>query len=677
MTKALGGPPRTAPFDPARLLPDPATRAPLALYMLFHLNLAFSSLEEGQRRRVIYDCYWPLLALARANFPIAIEASGYTLEAIARLDPTWMMELKALIHTGQVEFVGSGYVQAIGPLLPAEVNAANLRIGHSVYQALLGIRPRIALVNEQAYAGGLVPLYAEAGYRALIMEWENCARHHPEWDRRWRHAPQYAAGPENTRLALLWNSSTAFQKLQRFAHGEIEDDECLDWLGGQIGPEPRSLALYGSDAEIFDHRPGRFAAEAALHPQGEWHRLGRLLAALRDDPRFDFVLPTQILDRLDAPEAGHLLTLESPEWPVPVKKQHKYNLTRWAVTGRGDLAINTACHDLHRRLAAWDGAGEADWKELCYLWSSDFRTHITPRRWTRYRARLAALTERLPPAPTIASAAAPVSLPASTVRITERGRLLRIETERVTLELNRRRGLAIHGLWFDGNEGPPLVGTLPHDFFDDIGFAADWYSGILVAETPGQAKVTDLAPVTPEITIEAGGAITVTGRIITPLGPIMKQIIIPAAEATISVSLTLGWEQWRVGSLRLGHVTLHPHAFDRDSLFYRTHNGGRSMEHFPLAGRSVDHGAPASFLVSASCGIGMSEGVVEFGDARRTLRLSIDKAAAALIGLVTHRPIGDSVFCRFALSALEMDETRKPEEGWDGPCRYAFTLGLV
>ena len=34
-------------------------------------------------------------------------------------------------------------------------------------------------------------------------------------------------------------------------------------------------------------------------------------------------------------------------------------------------------------------ADDAGWKELCYLWSSDFRTHITEKRWTAFCARLA------------------------------------------------------------------------------------------------------------------------------------------------------------------------------------------------------------------------------------------------------------------------------------------------
>ena len=61
-----------------------------------------------------------------------------------------------LTTEGNCEFVGSGYSQIIGPLVPAEVNGANLRLGNQVYEKMLGFRPDIALVNEQAYSAGLV-----------------------------------------------------------------------------------------------------------------------------------------------------------------------------------------------------------------------------------------------------------------------------------------------------------------------------------------------------------------------------------------------------------------------------------------------------------------------------------------------------------------------------------------
>ena len=51
----------------------------LQLFSIFHLNLAYSSIEEAQRAEVVRRCYWPLLRLAeRTGAPIGIEATGYT-----------------------------------------------------------------------------------------------------------------------------------------------------------------------------------------------------------------------------------------------------------------------------------------------------------------------------------------------------------------------------------------------------------------------------------------------------------------------------------------------------------------------------------------------------------------------------------------------------------------------
>lgn len=137
---------------------------PSLLVCLFHLNLAFSSLEADRRDEIVQKCYRPLLELPeRTGFPIAIEAPGWTLERIGDLDPGWLADARALIESGRMELVGSAHSQCAAPLLPAEVNAWNLRLGLEDYERLLGVRPRLALICEQAYAPGLVELYAEAG----------------------------------------------------------------------------------------------------------------------------------------------------------------------------------------------------------------------------------------------------------------------------------------------------------------------------------------------------------------------------------------------------------------------------------------------------------------------------------------------------------------------------------
>jgi len=155
--------------------------------------------------------------------------------------------LRDLVTNGPCEFIGCGYAQVIGPLVPAEVNEANFRIGMRHYEDLLGLRPKIALVNEQAYSTGLVPLYREAGYEALIMEWNNPSRAQPEWDVEWRYLPQYACGTGGSEIPLIWNKPVSFQKVQRYVHGEIELDEYLAYVQSHVGKTSRALPIYGND----------------------------------------------------------------------------------------------------------------------------------------------------------------------------------------------------------------------------------------------------------------------------------------------------------------------------------------------------------------------------------------------------------------------------------------------
>ncbi len=255
----------------------------LTLFAFFHLNLAFSSIEEEERGSVIERCYTPLLRLAEKFGPIGIEASGFTLEEIAARAPEWIETLKRLIAAGKVEFIGCGYSQMIGPLVPWKVTAANLRIGNAVYQRLLGLQPKIALINEQAYAGGLVGLYLDAGYRALIMDWDNPASTH-DWPRETGFRPQCALGSDGRSIGLLWSNTVAFQKLQRFAHSDISRDEYLTYLRAQRGTAERCLCLYASDAEIFDFRPGRYKTEESIGAVSEWSQLEEALEAVQDEP---------------------------------------------------------------------------------------------------------------------------------------------------------------------------------------------------------------------------------------------------------------------------------------------------------------------------------------------------------------------------------------------------------
>jgi len=660
--------------------------ASLQLFSVCHLNLAYSSIEEEHRPEVVQRCYWPLLRLARdLSVPFGIEASAYTLQCVAALDPQWLNELRSLCSQGLCELIGSGYTQLIGPLVPPEVNAANLRLGNSEYQRLVGVRPQVALINEQAYSAGLLEHYINAGFRAIVMEWDNPARWHPEWQAHWRYLPQIACGQHGEEIPLIWNKSIAFQKFQRLAHGEMDFREYLQYLETHVAETPRAFPLYGNDVEVFDFRPGRFHTEPKFEESGEWNRIAQLLDILLKDERFRFILPSQVLDLMEVPGAGNRLHLESAEDPVPVKKQEKYNITRWAVTGRNDLGINTACYRLYRALkerAVQDRDVQDDdaWRELCYLWSSDFRTHITEKRWAAYLERLAAFEDRFQTA-RVKFAETEKTGPAITTpqlpsgfRAQREGRFLKLESDHARVVLNCRRGLAVDSLVIKTISNQSLLGTLPHGYYQDIALGADYYSGHLVLETPGQPKITDLSAVEPKLgSDDDGQSALVEGAIETPLGPIRKRIRVNP-DGELALEYELQWNEMPAGALRLAHVTLNPEAFDPSQLYFETHNGGFQPERFPVGAARVEHGRSVSFLVSATAALGMTNGELSLGDLARRIHVQTRMDQAAVVAQITFLPVVDSLFYRASFSAVELDDTCRDRQRTDFPRSLAFTI---
>ena len=160
----------------------------------------------------------------------------------------------------------------------------------------------------------------------------------------------------------------------------------------------------------------------------------------------------------------------------------------------------------------------------------------------------------------------------------------------------------------------------------------------------------------------------------TPKGPIEKTLRFHGREPRIDFDLTFHWDEWGRGSLRVGHLTLLPPSFSWDRLFLTTHNGGKEFETFSLAEKVIEHGAPVSFLVSASHGLAMTEGWAELGDDRARIRVEVDRATAPLLGLLTHRRVRGGLFCQLALSAMELDDTRKPTPFHSGPRRVRFSV---
>ncbi len=632
-------------------------------FMIFHLNLAFSSIAEESRRDVIRKCYWPLLELAKqTGIPFGIELTGWTLNQIAELDTDWLACFRDMLQSRQCELIGSGWSQIIGPLVPYAVNIRNQMLGLDAYHQMLGVKPSIVLVNEMAYSTGMVDVYENAGYQGIIMDRDNVRlalglEHSPL-----SAMPTHAQGCGDTTLPVLWSDSILFQRLQRVVHGDIPIVEYVSCIRRRIEQGERLLPVYCNDAEIFDYRPGRFAAESRLHPEGEWLRFERVLTRVQRECDLRWLSPSDALARLGLDKEKRVSRLSSITQPIPVKKQAKYNVNRWAVTGRDDLWLNTACHQLHRALQESCEESPESWRELCELWASDLRTHITESRWQQALDRIAALKSRLAVDERMlrqSGTVRPKQGEPTAIERDEEGILWTVTTPSLKLVLNIRRGLAIHSLAFKSHGFAAVIGTLSQGYFKSIELGVDFYSGGVLIEIPDQrTRLTDLEWVAPHVE-QMGSELSISAVLSFGLCVLRKTILVDTA--TECVRLRYDFDGWTrpLGAVRVGKLTLMPEVFVGE-LTVECVNGGCDKERFCLD-RDVDHGRAASMLVSSSSAFGCSDGRLIIRDTRGigvVLEWQPDSCAAA--AMLQHVRANEMHLTRVWFSLAELDDTSRP-----------------
>ena len=669
----------------------------LKVYALFHCNLAFSTIPREHFRKVVERCYTPLLDLAEKGYPMAIEMTAWTLKEVNRIDPSFIERLRSLWPAGKCDFIGSGYSQAIFPLIPTDVNRWNLEIGNRYYQDLLGRRPRTALVNEQTFSRGLIDLYREAGYDALIMDWNNSHQHN-HYPKEYLYHPQRAAGLKAD-IDILWSHSIAFQKFQRCVHGEITEEEYLDFLFLQNSEDgDRVFPLYTNDAEVFSYRPG---ADATA--KDEYKNLEQLLKRIAADGRAELATPSKILASSREHRRDNIIKLESVETPVVCKKQDKYNPLRWAAAGRDSVHINTECQRVFENIRALieQGALEKDTLErfkevLCELWGSDFRTNTIDEKFAWFQNRLGWLkieterllgnhTERMPllswvyggnyssPGAGGALSEEPSVSKGKGAKIEEQNKVLRIDTGTVIAEFMETKGHALKSLSFPQVCPAPLIGTLPHGHYEDISLGADFFSGHLIHSSREGKKATDLNASTASVdeSLEK-----VSLEIKTPLeiGTLWKKYEISKTGPEVKVTYRLKVNGLVASSLRAGIFTFMPSAFDRDTLWFETVNGGAGAERFYLKGHELAHDEPVSQSVSASSCLGATDGWVRIGDSSKSIEIQTDRSKLCAVPMLKYLelPAEDSFFLRVYHSLGEFDDTAWWV--WRGYNEAAFTL---
>jgi len=640
-------------------------------FIVFHLNLAYSSIETHDRKKVIDQCYWPLLNLAETvDIALGVEMSGWTLREIQRLDPGWVSCFKHLLAAKKCELIGSGYCQIIGPLVPHDINRLNQRYGLDDYHDILAIAPNIALINEMAYSSGMVGVYKEAGYDGIIMDRDNVCLA-LGWDNSdLEHMPRFADGRDGHVLPVLWSDSILFQKFQRYAHGDLSIKQYFDYVWPRFKTASVPIPIYCNDAEVFDYRPGRFTTEPPLTSAVEWQRISTLLTKLRDSG-MRFNLPGDCLETKNYDD-HQAMVLNSASYPVPVKKQLKYNISRWAITGHNDLWLNTQCHKIYRAIKKQPLLQTKYlWRRLCYCWSSDFRTHITDDRWQDVCTEIETLCGDVGVAGTC-----PKSIGQgegiSSVGIDEKAlitagfrvninpdeQLLSIATEHLKMTLNLRRGITIDTLAYNRHAYIPVLGTLHHGYFKSIEHGADFYSaGVVIDLIGGHRRITDLERVHPALFLRDNELI-IQARIQTDLGDILKEFRISNNAERVTVGISFPHWERPLGTVRAGTITLLPDAF-KGPVCLGANMGGAVREVFNVYENCL-HDRPASSLVSCMTGLGLPDGKLIVGDDITKLCIDWDPSQCAVFTMLYHQNVSPSMLTRIVFSLCEIDETFRP-----------------
>ena len=632
------------------------------LFLFFHLNMFFSSIKESDRLSVIKKCYWPILEIAeKNNIKIGLEISGQSLEVIKKLDIKWIKKIKSLIKRKLIFIMGSGYSQMIGPLVPYKLNNYNYKIGNEVYKKILNIKPNTLLINEHSFSKSLIDIIKKNHYNSIVMEWENSITNSKLLNENLKFQTVNIKGYKY-KLRTIWNSSLNFQKFQKYIYDKISLDNYLNFIKKLRINKNQFFVLYGSDAEVFNFRPKKTDHNKVLNlkDNNEWKKIENLLILLKK--KHDFLSLDEILKN----RYFNKKTIDSPtnaKFPCTTKKQPKYNITRWALTGINDFKINTNCFKIYDYLIKNKIKKINDWKKLCYFWSSDFRTHIDKKRWINlnndflnYNKKIDKKTDKKI-----------INLSKKNHYIIEKqDKILVIKHDDYKFGLNLEHGLSLEYYYNYSLSDKALIGMLEQGFYKNKNFNADFYSGHLISEFLNKKNITDLSQKIQKPKINKNNnllEISFNFKIMKTL--VKKKWIFNFLDKKLSLEYIFSNIYNLSENLRHSLITLNPNNFQKNSLFFSTHNGGNKLEKFNFkANEEIDHLKRVSHITSSTTCQGMTEGIFEIGDKNKKIVIEIENKKNALIPFIQYFPIKNSYFYRLIFSSKEHDETSLIKENY-------------
>jgi len=148
---------------------------------IFHANLNYAYLTPDRYEFVIRSAYEMMLDTMAQRFPgvqFVFEASGYTVEQIAKHTPDVLQKLNTAIANGSCEFMGSPYAHPMLPNFPEQDGLWTIRFSNEVYEKHLGMKPRSFWNPECGWRGYVPRQVVAAGYANMIGDFEAYSRSH-------------------------------------------------------------------------------------------------------------------------------------------------------------------------------------------------------------------------------------------------------------------------------------------------------------------------------------------------------------------------------------------------------------------------------------------------------------------------------------------------------------------
>ena len=253
-----------------------------------------------------------------------------------------------------------------------------------------------------------------------------------------------------------------------------------------------------------------------------------------------------------------------------------------------------------------------------------------------------------------------------------------VETPSVRLKLLPQQGGAIESLAFPQLSAVPLICGAPSDAPRATWLMDHAFSGDLTLEDSLGRSITDHRATELQYP-EPGEAqeifVPIRCSVHTEMGTIWKTYRVYLHQPRVDLSFRFQWRDVVPKSFRLGRMILNSRAFDRNTLFYATTNGGEDIERFTLTGRELRQDEPMAAGGTARGCLGATEGWTALGDATKSVGFVTLPALLASVPMVHYEEVAerpDAFLLMLSHSLGEMDDTSHTL--WRGHSSWSLSI---